>query len=75
MLQEYLKQEKNADISSLKNVILGGDYIKSSLVEMIKGKCPHADVISVGGPTETTLWNIMHIITKEDIENGHYSIR
>lgn len=70
MLQEYLKQEKNADISSLKNVILGGDYIKSSLVEMIKGKCPHADVISVGGPTETTLWNIMHIITKEDIENG-----
>ncbi|OOM14394.1 tyrocidine synthase 3 [Clostridium saccharobutylicum] len=59
-----LKLENN-----LRMVILGGDYLTLSIPERIWSKYPSCKVVNVGGPTETTLWNIYHIVTKEDIKN------
>lgn len=54
----------------LRKVLLGGDWIRPSLVKKLMDALPNADLYSVGGPTETTVWNIYHKIKKEDIGKG-----
>ena len=51
----------------LRLIILGGDWIRPSLAQKLIDTFPNADVFSVGGPTETTVWNIYHQIKMEDI--------
>lgn len=51
----------------LKRILLGGDWIRPSLAGKLMDTFPNADLYSVGGPTETTVWNICHQIKKEDI--------
>ncbi|HZI77369.1 MAG TPA: amino acid adenylation domain-containing protein, partial [Gemmatimonadales bacterium] len=59
MLVQYLEQEQG-EAGSLRLVILGGDWIGVKLPEQVWRQWPGAQVVSVGGPTETTLWNIYH---------------
>ena len=70
MLMEYLSPEQTEQLSSLRTIILGGDYVKTSLAKKIFAAIPSVKLISIGGPTETTIWNIMHTVTEDDIENG-----
>lgn len=67
-------------------VFVGGDRVFPALLGRLKHFAPNAKLISVGGPTETTLWNIWHRVTDEDarcgfvpygkpIRNTVYSIR
>lgn len=49
----------------LATVFLGGDWIALTLPERLRQLSPAAQVVSVGGPTETTLWNVMHAV--EDV--------
>jgi acyl-coenzyme A synthetase/AMP-(fatty) acid ligase/acyl carrier protein len=46
--------------SHLRQVILGGDWIPIGLPQRLRDRQPSLEVASVGGPTETTLWNITH---------------
>lgn len=69
MLMEYLPREQAELIASLKTIILGGDYVKAALAKKIFEIIPNVNIISIGGPTETTIWNIMHTVTDADLEN------
>lgn len=53
-------------LESLRLVAQGGDYIKPSTVAELRGLLPGARLVSLGGPTETTIWSIWHDITCDD---------
>lgn len=56
-------------MKNLKYIISGGDYLNIKTAGILKENIPDLRLINVGGPTETTLWNIGHEVTDEDIRN------
>ncbi|NEQ99446.1 MAG: amino acid adenylation domain-containing protein, partial [Cyanothece sp. SIO2G6] len=60
MLLEYAGDRADMLPSSLRWVFLGGDWISVTLPSRLHRLVANAQVVSVGGPTETTLWNIWH---------------
>ncbi|HEY9061411.1 MAG TPA: amino acid adenylation domain-containing protein, partial [Pseudobacteroides sp.] len=57
---------------SLKVVMLSGDWIPLGLPDKVRDKFPMADVISLGGATEASIWSIYYPIN--DIKNEWKSI-
>lgn len=53
-------------IKTLRLIAQGGDYIKPSMIALLKQTMPHARLFSLGGPTETTIWSIWHEILDDD---------
>ena len=51
---------------SLRLAFLGGDWIALDLPDRLRALAPGAQVVSVGGPTETTLWNIWYPVERVD---------
>jgi amino acid adenylation domain-containing protein len=47
-------------LASLRLAILGGDWISPDIPQQLAGLCPGLQLVSIGGPTETTVWNIWH---------------
>lgn len=47
-------------LRNLRLALLGGDWVTGELVDAVRAHAPNARVASVGGPTETTVWNIWH---------------
>lgn len=43
---------------SLKRIVMSGDWIPMRLIPRLQALLPHIEVISAGGPTETTVWDI-----------------
>lgn len=72
MLLEYLTSRPGVTLQSLRLVFLGGDFIAIDLPERLRRVAPHARIVSVGGPTETTLWNIWYEV--ERVESHWKSI-
>ncbi|NEQ95266.1 MAG: amino acid adenylation domain-containing protein [Cyanothece sp. SIO2G6] len=66
MLISYLDIKGEKLPSSLRLAILGGDWLPVSLVSRLKATSPNLDVLSIGGPTETTIWNIGYLIQSVD---------
>ncbi|MBD2207317.1 amino acid adenylation domain-containing protein [Calothrix sp. FACHB-1219] len=66
MLVEYFHIQPQLRFESLRLAFLGGDWIGLTLPDKITAIAPRAQVVSVGGPTETTLWNICYPITTID---------
>ncbi len=64
-------EERKACLKNLKCVWLGGDWIKVDVAERLIKECTNGAVYSVGGPTETTIWNICHRINHEDIKGSY----
>jgi amino acid adenylation domain-containing protein len=54
------------DLRSLRLVAQGGDYIKPVVIAQLREWLPDARLISLGGPTETTIWSIWHEIGSDD---------
>ena len=54
------------DLRSLRLIAQGGDYIKPVVIAQLRDWLPDARLISLGGPTETTLWSIWHEIDSHD---------
>lgn len=50
--------------TSLRLVFLGGDWIPVALPDQLATWRGDTRVVSVGGPTETTLWNIWHEVNE-----------
>lgn len=53
-------------LTTLRLIAQGGDYIKPSLITQLKTQLPHTRLFSLGGPTETTIWSIWHEIGEDD---------
>lgn len=64
MLLDYMEGHSiHADLS-LRLAWIGGDWVKTDLVAKGRKLIPRMELCSVGGPTETTLWNIWYPIPR-----------
>lgn len=66
MLTEYLTGEEKFGTEDLRTVMLSGDYIPLKLPLQIKNLFAHAEVISLGGATEASIWSIFYPIQAID---------
>ncbi|UQA92155.1 non-ribosomal peptide synthetase [Streptomyces halobius] len=57
---------------ALRLVMMSGDRIPPALPSALRQMKPTVDVVSLGGPTETTIWNILHPVGPD--EDGSESI-
>ncbi len=74
MIEMVLMLEDDNMLNAMKNIrriVLGGDWIRTNTVRKLFQYSPEAFVYSVGGPTETTIWNISYKICKEDLEREY----
>lgn len=68
ILEMLLACRGEHSLDSLRLIAQGGDYIKPAVVDELRRLLPDARLISLGGPTETTIWSIWHEITAADGE-------
>ncbi|MGH3738310.1 MAG: amino acid adenylation domain-containing protein [Micromonosporaceae bacterium] len=54
--------ESAGALDALRLVMMSGDRIPPALPAALRRLKPGLDVVSLGGPTETTIWNIVHPI-------------
>jgi len=66
MLVDYAQSHSVALPSSLRLAIMGGDWLPVSLPNRLKTLLPEVQILSIGGPTETTIWNIGYLIEEVD---------
>lgn len=66
MLLEYAQGQNLRLPGRLRLAFLGGDWIPVSAPARIQRHFGDVQVVSVGGPTETTLWNIWYPIQRVD---------
>ncbi|MEQ8973608.1 MAG: amino acid adenylation domain-containing protein [Coleofasciculus sp. C1-SOL-03] len=66
MVVDYAEGQSVALPDSLRLAILGGDWLPVSLPDRIRALVPRIELLSIGGPTETTIWNIGYLIEKVD---------
>ena len=57
-------------LKQLRVIIQGGDYLQLSVAEEVLKQNKKCRLFNVGGPTETTIWNICHEVTEDDIKAG-----
>ena len=58
--------------TSLRAVLLSGDWIPLTLPEKIREHFPNADIVSLGGATEASIWSIYYPI--DEVQEGWTSI-
>ncbi|GGF50185.1 hypothetical protein GCM10007301_06860 [Azorhizobium oxalatiphilum] len=66
ILEMLLSCRRDDGLRSLRLVAQGGDYIKPTIINALREMNPALRLVSLGGPTETTIWSIWHDITPED---------
>ena len=59
-------EARRRDLSSLRLVMLSGDWIPVALPERIRELMPDAQIVSLGGATEASIWSIFHLIETVD---------
>jgi pyochelin synthetase len=52
-------------LAALRLVMMSGDRIPAELPAALRRVMPGAELMSLGGPTETTIWNILHPISAD----------
>lgn len=68
ILDMLLSCRTGQELSSLRLIAQGGDYIKPAVIERLRQLGKDIRLFSLGGPTETTIWSIWHEITPCDKE-------
>ena len=71
MLVDYLENNIDGECplpTSLRQVMMSGDWIPVTLPNRIRKSIQNTRVCSLGGPTETTVWDICYPIEKVDPE-------
>jgi len=58
MMLEIMDMKNEGDISSIRVTIFGGDVLKPAMVKKLRERIKNAKIMNVGGPSETTIWNI-----------------
>ncbi|GAB2737110.1 non-ribosomal peptide synthetase [Amycolatopsis magusensis] len=72
LLHEQATAEGAEALATLRLVMLSGDRVPPALPAALRALRPGLDVVSLGGPTETTVWNISHPVGAH--EDGSESI-
>ncbi|MEO7262649.1 MAG: amino acid adenylation domain-containing protein [Jatrophihabitantaceae bacterium] len=62
LLQEHAAQSGAAPLGALRLVLMSGDRLPPLLPANLRSLLPRVQICSLGGPTETTIWNILHPI-------------
>ncbi|MBZ4023724.1 hypothetical protein CKO11_14820 [Rhodobacter sp. TJ_12] len=71
ILEMLLACARPDQLTGLRLVAQGGDYIKPAVIARLRKELPGARLVSLGGPTETTIWSIWHEIeTAPENETG-----
>jgi SagB-type dehydrogenase family enzyme len=63
LLLEYLERSPELRFPALRQIMLSGDWIPLSLPERIAARAPQAQIWSLGGATEASIWSNFHPIT------------
>lgn len=66
MLVEYLSRQPELVPSSVGLILLSGDWLPLDLPAQIKALWSSAQVVSLGGATEASIWSILYPIEKVD---------
>ncbi|ABW31348.1 non-ribosomal peptide synthetase [Acaryochloris marina] len=66
MLIDEAEAQAINPLDSLRLTILGGDWLPLSLPDRLRAIAPNTQIFSIGGPTETTIWNIGYLIDTVD---------
>ncbi|WP_263984486.1 amino acid adenylation domain-containing protein [Streptomyces sp. HPF1205] len=61
-----LLAEEGASVPSVRAFLLSGDWIALSLPGALRRLAPHAQVVSLGGATEASIWSIAHRVGEAD---------
>jgi pyochelin synthetase len=72
LLHDQAAADGAGPLAALRLVMMSGDRIPPTLPAALRGLKPGLEVVSLGGPTETTIWNILHPVGAE--EDGSESI-
>ena len=64
LMQMYMTIRKEGQGSSLRHILLGGDFIPKQLARDILELLPKASFMSVGGPTETSVFDIYYPVSE-----------
>lgn len=67
-MDEVIENSAAARTASLRYFMMSGDWIPTELPRRIFNTLPWVQPVSLGGPTETTVWSIFHVIAKEDCD-------
>lgn len=57
---------RKTKLPDLRLAFVGGDWIPLSLPDRVRALSPDLQFVSVGGPTETALWNIFWVVDRVD---------
>jgi amino acid adenylation domain-containing protein len=66
MLLEVAGATPGARLDGLRLVMLSGDWIPVHLPDRIRERAPRAELVSLGGATEASIWSILHPIGEVD---------
>ncbi|HEV8581211.1 MAG TPA: amino acid adenylation domain-containing protein [Thermoanaerobaculia bacterium] len=66
MLTDYAKSRPEMLPQSLRRVLMSGDWIPVTLPDEIRSLFPGAEVVSLGGATEASIWSILYPIGQID---------
>ncbi|MFL5911045.1 MAG: non-ribosomal peptide synthetase [Gaiellaceae bacterium] len=66
LLVEHLERRGGHRVDSLRLVMMSGDWIPVSLPDRIRSLAPAAQVVSLGGATEASIWSIFHSVGEVD---------
>lgn len=66
ILEMLLSCRRSDELRSLRLIAQGGDYIKPAVIAELRRLDQALRLVSLGGPTETTIWSIWHEIAPAD---------
>ncbi|MEM9291571.1 MAG: amino acid adenylation domain-containing protein [Acidobacteriota bacterium] len=70
ILVEHAGERRELLPSTLRLALLSGDWIPVSLPQRLQRLVPAAQVVSLGGATEASIWSIYHEVTAADRERA-----
>ncbi|HEU5470232.1 MAG TPA: amino acid adenylation domain-containing protein [Actinophytocola sp.] len=70
LLHEAAAADGPERLATLRLIMLSGDRIPPALPAALRALNPDLELVSLGGPTETTIWNILHPIAPGDEHRG-----
>lgn len=66
LLHDQAVADGTAPLATLRLMMMSGDRVPPALPAALRKLTPDLEIISLGGPTETTIWNILHPVAAEE---------
>ena len=72
LLSDEVEEENIQLLSSLRLILMSGDFIPINLIKKLKRLSPDCELISLGGATEASIWSIYYPIKDINIDRVPY---